>query len=265
MGLGALFARYLADPRATAPALATALEEGGLELEARCCRAWGDHQGELQDGSTPITLGIAPPTNAVPGDRWFDPTDLAVMLHVGRSWLATRPVARWQVQGFCDTATFVPRAVQVEPPYVAFERARLLPQGDELAAATALTNGEATLYGWYFGKCLPSRFDWVSAAEELPNGTIARLWGDSVLEWCAAQPSDDEGARFAVTRENFANDPDDDPTILHGEYTRDRSIGFRTAVVLQLGLLERPASFHALVEPVALTSWVERRSFASLV
>ena len=266
MSLGAHFVRHLREPRGgDTRGFADELAAAGLEIEARCYTAWVDRAGSVREGHPPIAIATTPPAGATAGDRWFDPCELALMVHVGRAWLATRPTARWQIHGFLDVATRAPREVQVEPPYKALDRARLAPEGDELSRATELTAGEATLYAWFFHKMLPARFDWQSAAEELPRGTLATLWAHSSIEWISGQVATDEGSRLIITRDTIDDELDEeeeDERLVRGEYTRDKKIGFRTAVPIQTGLLTNPTSWHILPEPIKLTSFVDRPAFA---
>jgi hypothetical protein len=68
-----------------------------------------------------------------------------------------------------------------------------------------------------------------------------------------------------ITPDTIDEDPDenddDDERLVRGEYTRDKKIGFRTAVLIQTGLLANPSSWHILPEPVKLTSFVDRPAF----
>jgi hypothetical protein len=262
MSLGAHFVRHLRDPRGGDPrGFASELAAAGLELEARCFTAWVDHAPNLAEGHPPIAIATTPPETATAGDRWFDPCELTLMLHAGRAWLATRPTARWQMHGMLEVSTRAPREVQVQPPYKALDPARLTPPGDEQDRCTELTAGEATLYAWFFNKMLPHRFDWQSAEEDLPEGIVAQLWRHSSMEWVAGQHPEDEGSRLVITPQTIESEPEDDDRIIRGEYTRDAKIGFRTAVLLQTGLLGTISSWHILPEPVKLTSLVDRAAF----
>ena len=71
-----------------------------------------------------MTIGSSP-LPAVDGEMWFDICELALMVCVGRAWLATRPVAQWQMRGFLEVAHRTPRVVQVTPPYRALDQAQL--------------------------------------------------------------------------------------------------------------------------------------------
>jgi len=59
-----------------------------------------------------VRIGAAPPDNASVGDRWFDVCEVAMMIHAGRSWLAMRPTARWQMRGFLAVAARTNAIVQ---------------------------------------------------------------------------------------------------------------------------------------------------------
>jgi len=263
MSLGAHFVRHLRDPRGgDTRGFADELARAGLELEATCYQAWFDRATSVAEGHPPIAIATTPPSDASAGDRWFDPCELALMLHVGRAWLATRPTARWQMHGMLEVSTRAPREVQVQPPYKALDPARLTPEGEETARCTGLTAGEATLYAWFFHKGLPHRFDWQSAETELPSGTLAHIWQSSPMEWVSGQHVDDEGSRLIIMPHTIQSDPEDDDRVVRGEYTRDPKIGFRAAVLVEGGLAATATAWHILPEPVKLTSFADRPVFA---
>jgi hypothetical protein len=245
------YAGYLRarDRRGFESSIEAGLRSVGCELEATLWRAW------CRDDAP--HAGPSLPTTAADGDLWFDVCELATMARVDRGWLATAPVPRWRMRAFLDVTTIEPREVQVDPPYRALDPARLC-AGTERAACTDITPGEATLYAWWFGKSLPHMLDWESA----------RRWAQLDREWITNRLRADEGARVFVTADTIGWDPDEvacDPRrrdrMIRGDYTRDPTIGFRTFVTTQLGLLRSVSSWHIVVEPVRLASILDRDSF----
>lgn len=269
MSLAVLFADHL---RHTRPhALAGALTEAGRALEAQAYAGWLEGAQHITADDSRISIGAAPPADAKPGDRWFDVCELTLMIHAGRAWLATRPTARWQMAGFLAVAERGPRPVQIAPPYQALDPVRIA-SGDPLDRCTNLTAGEATLYAWWFGKMLPHLFDWQAAQEDLAPATLRELWMTSSKEWTSTKFSEDEAARIFVTPSTIDWDPaevaEDEMALpeerrgmLRGEYTRDREIGFRTAVLLQTGLLRTVSAWNFLAEDLRLLSLLDRGAF----
>jgi hypothetical protein len=115
---------------------------------------------------------------------------------------------------------------------------------------------------------VPHLFDWQSAAEQLPPEQVKALWGHSEKEWTSMKLADDEAARVFVTPTTINEDPseiaEDDAraaSMIAGEYTHKHSIGFRTSVLVQSGLLQTVSSWHVLVEDVRLASLLDRSAF----
>jgi hypothetical protein len=275
MSLGELFTAHLRVPTRSARDLVPALERAGLELEARAYEAWCAGKSEVPSLGAwfgkRMVIAPSPPQQPSAGDLWFDICELAVMVCTDRSWLATRPTARWQMRGFLDVASRSPREVQVKPPYRALEPARLV-AGEEDANVTQLTAGEATLYAWWFGKSLPHLFDWQAAQESLTGGAMRALWQRSAKEWTSTKIDADEAARVFVTPSTIDWDPDEvldseleipeaQRGMIRGELTRERDITARTSVLLQTGLHQRISAWAFLAEDVKLDSLLDRAKF----
>jgi hypothetical protein len=208
-------------------------------------------------------VGSVQPDAPAAGDVWLDVCELTPMLLLPReppadpsqyapgvlerlgpfvAWMSLRPVARWQLGGFLNTARFAPHAVQIEPPVPAFDRRRLL-AGEEDEPATRVLPGEAILYASWFWKGLSGRDDWEAAGAALTPEELAALWGPLRREWAG---SITEGIYSVVTPETVDVDPDDaydedpelsDPDrIVYGELETPDDVGLRTHVNTQVGL-----------------------------
>jgi hypothetical protein len=274
VSLSELFTAHLRAPTRRARELVAALETAGLANEARAYEAWCDGAREIAATGAwfrrRVVIATRPP-QATTGDMWFDICELALMVHAGRAWLATRPTAHWQMRGFLDVSARAPREVQVAPPYHALDPERIV-AGDERERCTQLTEGEAHLYAWWFRKVLPHLFDWQSAVASLPTGVMRELWYPSSKEWTTSKVAGDEGARVFVTPSTIDWDPDEVVEselplpewrrgMIRGELTRDREIGFRTAVLPEIGLLETVSAWWMIPEPVRLESLLDRDAF----
>jgi hypothetical protein len=260
------------DRRACAQSLDDALVAADLADELALWRAWcaGESSAALTSGTwrdRAVHLGVSPPHSTTIGDLWFDICEVALMVHAGRAWLATRPTARWQMRGFLGAAACVSREVHVRPPYTALDPDRLLEGRDDNAAGD-LTSGEATLYAWWFGKTVPHLLDWRSAAEHLPPEQVKALWSVGVKEWTSTKLADDDAARVFVTHSTINEDPHEiakdnarAASMIISEHTHKHSIGFRTSVLVEEGLLHGAPSSQPVVEGIALTSLLDRNSF----
>lgn len=256
--------------------IADELALAGLETESELWTAWCEGQSETILSQGPwadmtVSLGSKPPSDASVGRLWFDVVELATMIHVDRAWLSVRPTAKWQMHGFLEGATTIAREVQITPPYQPLDPKRLT-AGERLDRVTNITEGEATLYNWFFGKMLPHLFDWQEAEDNLPAKSMRELWCHSSREWVSTRVEEDEGARVFVTPSTIQWDPDevvDDElkrsesqrTMLRGEFTRDPDIGFRSSVLIQSGLLERVSAWHTIPENVRLAQIIDRSTF----
>ncbi len=293
MTLAAAFADYL-DRRAFVPGrdgeaaqdLAAELAERGLEMDAELL---GRHASDPAAGPAPVAsgewsgtrafVGHQLPEDARPGDLWFDTVEIAPMVLVTgppdyadfREWLAIRPVAAWQYRAFLELAPVAGRQVQVEPPHRPLDRARIAP-GLERAPATRLTEGEASLYAWWFGKVSASLRAWVGARFTLSRPRFDALWSPGLREWVYDRSSVDEGRRIAVWADTIDRDPDKDcvaeergwepepeEQILFGEYTFADDIGMRTGVDAETGLIRQVQGGAMIPEAVALSAVLDRR------
>jgi hypothetical protein len=257
---------------ASAQSLDDALVAVGQSDEVVLWRAWcaGESRTVLSSGAwrdRTVHLGVTLPRSAEIGDLWFDVCEVSLMMHVGRTWLGTRPTGRWQMRGFLDVAERTSCEIETRPPYMALDRDRLLSGVDESAAAH-LTCGEATLYAWWFGKTVPHLFDWQAAAEHLLPEEIKALWSGSAKEWTSMKFADDDTARVFVTPTTINEDPrelaGDDvraALMITHENIHRWNLGFRTAILIEQGLLHADPPSLPAVEGIRLTSLLDRSSF----
>ena len=277
--LAARFAEHLrAGARGDVRPLAAALRAAGLALEADHLvdDGWATASGAW--AGTRIYTGTLPPDEARPGELWLDRAEAATMLCVTEpgpgtaptpSWIALRPVGRWQFLGFVAAAPRVARPVQVAPAHPAFDPRRIEP-GPEAAPITGVTHGEATLYAWYFGKLLAGPKQWAGARDAVA-ARFGSLWQPGLREWSQARSSLDHSARVRFGADNWDDDPDDEyvartergdepglaERILLGELAHGGDTGFRTAVPGRVGLLTEVPS-TAIAEAVTLDDVLAR-------
>ncbi len=276
--LAELYTDYLARERAAQPAaeLAVALASAGYRLEAAVVSgvAGGrvDLPGCVWHGRR-LWTGSHLPDAARAGDVWLDTCQLSPMVLVPRqdepsddvfAWIDTRPLHRWQFAAFLALAQLAERPVQLDPPLLVLDRARLL-HGGPTDAATDLLPDEARLCANWLAKALCGLFAWQSARAFLPAPTMATLWGTPAREWTGAY---DEGVQLAVSPETLDHDPEaeldgDIPSsatdrIVFGEWAHSRAITFRTCVYLQLGLLPAPGEDGAWYFPRRLADRASR-------
>jgi hypothetical protein len=251
MSVAAAFAAYLRDP-ASYGNLVHELDSAGLNGQAAFLRAFQADGAVSADGGElgpewtgrRCALGIAPPQEAVDGDLWFDPVEVAVMILVPRpsrqyaawplpvqqrmtrfvSWLAIARTTAWQVRGWTDAAS-----AEVEIP------AELA----DTEPATGLSGWEANAYAAYFGKSLADAFDWQAVAAM--GSEAARLWPDNSSELIGYVG---EGEVSVLSKDRALSADEDDEEDANGEdngFLADATplpgVAFRTHISSQLGLL----------------------------
>jgi hypothetical protein len=283
VSLGRLYEDYLRT-RPT-PALVDALEAAGLVAEAELLSRWSGAQFESTVPAGPwagrsVTASLVPPAPREPGELWFDPLELVLMLLTAaepldpheryapeaianyepfHSWLATRAVGRWQLAAFLALAEIRPRTIQVEPAIKPFDPDRIL-AGDEFEPAVGLTYGEAALFANWLGKLVADVDDWAAAARILGPAEIAELWGSSRREWGGKI---DEGVALAIGREDLDEDGDELVAArvegsVFGEGSAPVDVGVRTRVSTRFGLLREPAVDPTWFEPVQFAAVLPR-------
>jgi len=250
MSVAAAFAAYLSDP-ASYRDLVHALDSAGLKGQAALLRAFQADGTDSADGSVlsqswagrRCALGIAPPREAVGGDLWFDPVEVAVMILVPRSagqyaawpspvqqrmtrfvsWLAIARTSAWQVRGWAEVSG----------------RADVPVDLDGTGPATGLSGQAANAYAAYFGKGLADALDWRAVAALGP--VAARLWPDNVPEFVGYVG---EGEVSVLRKDQALSAGEDDEQDGNGEddaflddVTSLSGVAFRTHVSSQLGLV----------------------------
>jgi hypothetical protein len=236
------------------------LQRVGRELEAELYERWCGGRGVVSIEAGPWSGRVAllrpsAPRLAAVGEIWFDVCELAAMVHVGRAWLAIHPVQSWQMSGFLAVA-----------------RDRPLADGGGGAAAQ-LTESEATMYAWWFGKALPHRFDWEGALASLPGELMRELWIGSSREWTGTKLATDDRAALFVTPSTISWNPDEIAdedrrrperrrAMIRHAGAREPDIGFRTAVLTQIGLFREVSAWDTLHEGVDLSPILDRAKFA---
>jgi len=281
------FRHYLEDMTA-APreALAGALVAHGHATEATLLRHYAEHgptSHRLTEGRwAGHTAHVGPrvPT-ASGGDLWLDTCEVSLMVLVPRSpaelatlspahlarltpfvsWLALRPVGRWQFGAFVDVAPREPVEQQYTPPFMPLDPARFTTSDrDENASITGVTCDEAGLYLHWFGKQMAAQDDWQAAARTLPKA----LWGEPPREW-VGQSYFDEQLMVAVSPATVDRDPrdaiddDDDATrMLYDEWDAPDDVTFRSVVSLQVGLRLEPSGTAPGLLPIRLRGRLAR-------
>ena len=256
--------------------LIAALQEAGYALEAFLL----EHTPIAGDKNSTLLLlnvsgsvwngrrawaGDTPPLSAdvQAGDIWLDTCEMTPFLLVARrpeeyaelppvwqermtpfeAWLALRPLAQWQVQTFLRLAAVRAVPVQVPPPLVLLDAARMVSASRETDAAAHLTPGEAQMAALFWGKSLPDLDAWQLAKEQIAPDVFADLWNverskteEPWSEWVSYSGAD-EGVFVTVTKNTIDNDPEEANEMWHGEWTHAPNTGMRTALFLQTGLI----------------------------
>ena len=229
------YASYLRESGAP-QGLPPLLRQVGREVEASLLDqylAQGDHWTSV--GSDRCWTGRQPPTDPTAGARWFDPGELVVSVLVPRSglnevpevwrdrltpftaWLATAPMACWQV-------TAVAALV-----------------GDDVQDGSPMTGHLANRVAHALGKSLSTSEDWGSAVAAFGADVVRQWWGHDKTKLGGYV---DEGLLELLTWEGLAPLSDLDDL---GEATIDEwdpvTLPFHTHVSTQIGLLEPPGTW----------------------
>lgn len=207
-----------------------------------------------------VHLGAAPPAQAPQGSLWFDPAELALHILVSRDpdemppgadpalgWLATEPVRLFQWRAFLDHAPMERVAAQKSGDFIPF-----LPRdfpGLDTAVATGMSAPEARLYAVWFGKALPTAYDWECAAHlgdhrirDLQVDAAPREWlgddaGDPTMAVAAGPDQWEVDPRDQLEFLEMGTEPAPDERVVYPRLTRDATIGLRTRVIAQFGLV----------------------------
>ncbi|MEM9491935.1 MAG: SUMF1/EgtB/PvdO family nonheme iron enzyme, partial [Myxococcota bacterium] len=228
------------------------------------------------------------------GDLWFDTCELSAMIlvpHEGYSvrypkpppapvhtypnwpflcWLSVAPVARWQFAAFTQLAMTEWRPVEIRPPFDMLSPMRIA-RAPELAAVGGISYGEAYLYAIWLAKNLPTLYDWQAAADALPEAALDAMWRPAEREWVSDRCEDDpEGLRVATTAATYHLDPDEvyeeeqagtataGGAMVVGEWHLEPSLGLRTAVTAQLGLIDELGPDGARADHIGLLRGLPR-------
>ena len=280
-------------------ALGSAGQDGRAELLARCVEGesgpavLGDKHGPW--AGRRAWLGESLPLEAGEGDLWFDACELGLAMLVPRegfasrhqqaspddalppgtsrflSWHSLAPVRRWQFWAFLQLAPFERREVMEPPPFDLMSPQRISRE-PELEPITGISWPEAYAFACWFGKTIPSVFGWQSAADLLSNEIFAALWNPLSREWVSDTVAADETARVAITPDTYQLDPDEvyeeeyegqetpgGPMIV-GQWRHEETLGFRTAVTVQLGLVREHSELGSRFGDWQLLGKLRRRS-----
>lgn len=258
-------------PAGIEDALARAVAYVQGEFDARMLSAWWAGQDDaIADGlygfdGARVRLGPLPPAHAEPGELWFDVCELVTMVRTSRSWFSLDLVGAFHLKAFLALAELVPLRSQLPETRTQFDPRRL-GGFDPRRRVDSITQGEATLYAWWFGKSLPHRFDYQEAGEILPaepslSGFAATF---RTTEWTSSRTPDDERARVTIRPCTLGIDPDDDDVTVLDAAEAPREVYFRTSVGLSAGLFTKLAARPpelVLAEPATLRTVLDRGGF----
>ncbi|MGH2461500.1 MAG: hypothetical protein ACRDIY_21805 [Chloroflexota bacterium] len=269
-----LYRRYLAsglDP-AVAGQLADVLERVGLTDVSLALSAY------LRSGSgarfqLPTGLwaghrcqaGPLLPTDAEPGDLWYDVVELTPMVllpgpdpaRVGsRRWVSLHPAYVWQFRTFRKLVDWrvASRYFLTVKDLLAPERFVVQGAFDDVAN---IYFEEALAYARWFGKFLARQFDLQAARDFLPPREFEALLPAGLRLWDEVEPVGSEFTRAAIGRDTLDLDADAESELrasgenvslsdrmLFEEWDHEPNVGFSTMALAQTGLLTelpRPA------------------------
>jgi hypothetical protein len=198
--------------------LVVVLKKSGLQLESDalesyCVEGSGATfvaKGWNNDRLCIVSLDM--PTNAKPGDLWFDPVELnlAILIpnpegisHHVMSWVSTHPVYVWQYRTFLRLVK-VGKKIEVFPnpdDYLTFSR---VDNQDSLDYVTNIYHDEAIAYSSWMHKSLSGKFELNAMSEYLGIEELKRILPNALKLW---ESSDvEEWYRTAVGINNLDKD-----------------------------------------------------------
>jgi hypothetical protein len=273
------FAAWLDDPAAWGP-LANELARDE-PLDAALLRAYGErgpHATTVGDeggrwAGRRVHLGPLPPSPSL-GELWFDPCEAAAMLVVPdvpeestrtwapsaradwrpeRSWIALRPVAKWQFAGFLRCAKIEKRPYRGRLLVRPLDEKRLL-SGDEREPVTSACLAEAALYWTWFGKRGALQDDWEAARRLLDDDAYRALWGAPGREWAGGLAEEDAFAAITPDAvdidylDELELERDEPPAArrFFGAWEAPGGVALRTALAVRDGLRVAPPRMSPL-------------------
>ncbi len=262
--------------------LCNALSSAGLRAEAAALLSFIE-----QGGQTVVTIHdgawcgrrcfVAPrlPLHAQPGDLWLDTREVTLMLLVAdsddlapkwRSWISTHPVYMWQFRVFLRLVNWrlTQRYFMDAPDLLQLQR---FDNADSMAFATDVYHEEAVAYAHWFGKFVCGQLQFQAASASLDRYLLSQLVPSGMRLWQEAEFSSSEFVRVAVDQDTLFDDPDEEfessisaqdaltvapaRNLLFKEWERSPSIGFSTAVSMQIGLISQlPMKAFEFVEMI---------------
>jgi hypothetical protein len=198
--------------------LVVVLRKSGLQLESDALELYcveGSGATFIAEGwnsDCPCTVSLNIPTNAKPGDLWFDPAELnlAVLIpnpegisHHVMSWVSTHPVYVWQYRTFLRLVK-VGKKIEVFPTpddYLNFSR---VDKQDSLNYVTNIYHDEAIAYSSWMHKSLSGKLELNAMGVHLGIEELKRILPNTLKLW---ESSDvEEWYRTAVGINNLDKD-----------------------------------------------------------
>ena len=262
-----LYRQYLAsglDP-AVAGQLADVLERVGLSDVSLALRTylqrgpgvWYQPTDGLWSGHR-RQAGPRLPTDAAPGDLWYDVVELTPMVLLpgpdptvvgSRRWVSVHPVYVWQFRTFLRLADW-----RVAGRYFLTVNDLLAPERFNNQRAfdyvTDVYFEEALAYARWLGKFLARQFDLQAARDFLTAPELEELLPPNLRLWDEVEPTGSEFTRAAIGRDTLDKDADEESELresgenvalpdrmLYEEWDHEPNVGFSTMVLAQTGLL----------------------------
>lgn len=247
--------------------LCQVLHQVGLHGEGQALEAYCKHNFQVIHDFEDSTWGkrrcfIGPdlPSQAEPGDLWFDIVELTSMILVPaphtpmaaamREWVSTHPVYVWQFRTFLSLVDWRLARKYFMNASDLMETNRFESMSS-MAFITNVYHEEAVAYAHWFGKQLAGQFTLEAAREFSEPKEFSGMLPQNVRLWDGAEYSSSEFVRIAIGHDTLDKDPDNEfelresgknqllaDRMLFEEWERRPNIGFSTAVSLQIGLIK---------------------------
>lgn len=253
-----------------------ALQQIGLHREGQALEEYFDRSTTNTDSmrgddweGRPCFVGAHLPSQAKPGDVWFDIVELTPMVLVVSldqattdlyRWVSIHPVYVWQFRTFLHLADV--KLVRQYFMKVAdlFDSSRFIKMSS-MDFVTNVYHEEAVAYAHWFGKYLCGQVELQLAQASLKPEEFLRALPPHIRLWDEAE-AQSEFARIAVGQDSLYKNPDDELDhsesdankslsnhMVYDEWERTVDIGFSTQVAVEVGLLEQvPRMAYEFIE-----------------
>jgi hypothetical protein len=260
--------------------LVAVLEQSGLKAESHALEKYlaqgsGTRYVVNKWGDRSCTVGLDLPSEAEPGELWFDPVELNFSIlipnpvgisHHVKSWVSTHPVYVWQYRAFLSLVE-INKKLDNFPVPSDYLRANRTRSQDSLSYVTNIYHDEAVAYSSWMRKSLCGQSNLESIKAYLNQKELSSILPQALKLWESGEFQEDYFVAVgrnsinknpsldydAITEENYEKLERLPDRMLYEEWDFRDNISMLTVVSVFLGIdQEGPAeSFHYEFENIS--------------